>query len=289
MLGVYRPDLVAVLVASLPEGVMHTGHQCVAFAQDDRHAVVTFANGARVEADVVVGADGIHSTLQPHVVEPREPVFSGTMAYRGVIPAGRVPEWPAGARRMWLGQGKFLLVYPLRAGELLNYVGVVVADEQKRESWSAQGDPAQLAAAFADGWDPLVGRLLAQVETTFEWGLYDRDPLIRWSRGRLTLLGDAAHPMLPYSRQGANQAVEDGMALATLIQGSSGADVPDVLVRYQVLRRDRTAALQQSSRVNAERAGLVKPSLNAGIDWVLDYDVEDAARVLRPHPVGVHG
>jgi salicylate hydroxylase len=246
--------------------------------------VVTFANGVRAEAEVVVGADGIHSTLQRHVVEPREPVFSGTVAYRGVIPARRVSEWPAGARRMWIGHGQFLLVYPVRAGELLNYVGVVLADEQMRESWSAPGDPAQLAAAFAEGWDPLVGRLLAQVETTFRWGLYDRDPLTRWSRGRLTLLGDAAHPMLPHMGQGANQAIEDGMALATLLQGSSAADVPDVLVRYQVLRRDRTAALQQGSRVNAARAGLLKPSLTAGPSWVHDYDVEAAARAIRAHP-----
>ncbi len=284
MLGLYRPDLVAALVESLPERVVHTGHQCVAFAQDNQRAVVTFANGVRVEAEVVVGADGIHSTLQRHVVEPREPVFSGTVASRGVIPARKVPEWPAGARRMWIGQGRFLLVFPVRAGELLNYVGVVHTDEPLRESWSAPGDPAQLAAAFADGWDPLVGRLLAQVETTFRWGLYDRDPLTSWSRGRLTLLGDAAHPMLPYSRQGANQAIEDGMALATLLQGASAADVPDVLVRYQVLRRDRTAALQQSSRVNAERTGLVKPSLTAGLSWVLDYDVEAVARAIRAHP-----
>ena len=175
-------------------------------------------------------------------------------------------------------------MFPLRAGELLNYVGVVHTDEPLRESWSAPGDSAQLAAAFADGWDPLVGRLLAQVETTFRWGLYDRDPLTRWSRGRLTLLGDAAHPMLPYDRQGANQAIEDGMALATLLQGASAADVPDVLVRYQVLRRDRTAALQQSSQANAERTGLVKPSLTAGLSWVLDYDVEAAASAIRAHP-----
>ena len=103
MLGVYRPDLVDALVASLPEGVVRTGHRCVALAQDDQRAVVTFANGVRVEAEVVVGADGIHSTLQRQVVEPREPVFSGTVAARGVIPARRVPEWPAGARRMWIG------------------------------------------------------------------------------------------------------------------------------------------------------------------------------------------
>jgi salicylate hydroxylase len=153
-----------------------------------------------------------------------------------------------------------------------------------RESWSAPGDPAQLGAAFADGWEPLVGRILAQVKTTFRWGLYDRDPLHHWSRGRLTLLGDAAHPLLPYEGQGANQAIEDGMALATLLQVASAAEVADALVRYEVLRHERAAALQQGSRANAALMGVVPPSLTTGVSWVLDYDVEAAASAVREHP-----
>lgn len=187
-LGLHRADLVAAQAACLPQEVVYTGYQCVGFAQDDQRAVVTFANGVSVEADVVVAADGIHSTLQRYVVEPREPVFSGVMAYRGVIPTQRVQEWPLGATRFWVGHGKQLLVYPVRAGELLNYVGFVPTDEQMRESWSAPGDPAQLSAEFAQGWDPLVERIFSQIETTFRWGLYDREPLPRWSQGRLTLL-----------------------------------------------------------------------------------------------------
>jgi salicylate hydroxylase len=284
MLGLHRADLVTDLAAHLPEEVVQTGHQCVAFAQDAQRAMVTFTSGAQAEAEVVVGADGIHSTLQHDVVAPREPVFSGTVAYRGLIPAAQVPEWPAGSFRIWLGAGKLLLVYPVRAGELLNFVGAVPADEQMRESWSAPGDPAQLAAAFADGWEPLVGRILAQVKTTFRWGLYDRDPLPHWSWGRLTLLGDAAHPMLPYEGQGANQAIEDGMALATLLQVASAAEVADALVRYEVLRHERAAALQQGSRVNAALMGVVPPSLTTGVSWVLDYDVEAAASAVREHP-----
>jgi salicylate hydroxylase len=284
MLGLHRADLVTALAAHLPEEVVHTGHQCVAFAQDAQRAMVTFTSGAQAEAEVVVGADGIHSTLQHDVVAPSEPVFSGTVAYRGLIPAAQVPEWPAGSFRIWLGAGKLLLVYPVRAGELLNFVGAVPADEQMRESWSAPGDPAQLEAAFADGWEPLVSRILAQVKTTFRWGLYDRDPLPHWSRGRLTLLGDAAHPMLPYEGQGANQAIEDGMALATLLQVASAADVADALVRYEVLRHERAAALQQGSRANAALMGVVPPSLTTGVSWVLDYDVEAAASAVREHP-----
>jgi salicylate hydroxylase len=229
-LAMYRPDLVAALAAGLPDGVLHTGHRCVAFSQDDRSAVVTFDNGESVEADVVVAADGIHSTLQRYVVEPRRPVFSGVVAYRGVMPAARVPDWSwPQALVSWAGQGKHFLVFPVRAGTLLNYVGFVPADEQMRESWSAPGDPAVLAAEFAD-WDPRLSRLLSQVDATLRWGLYDRDPLPRWTHGRLTLLGDAAHPMLPHMGQGANQAIEDGMALATLMRDTDAGDVTDVLI-----------------------------------------------------------
>ena len=149
---------------------------------------------------------------------PRRPVFSGVVAYRGVMPAARVPGWGwPNALVNWVGQGKHFLVFPVRAGALLNYVGFVPADEQMRESWSAPGDPAVLAAEFAD-WDPWLSRLLSQIDATFRWGLYDRDPLPRWTHGRLALLGDAAHAMLPHMGQGANQSIEDGMALATLMR-----------------------------------------------------------------------
>ena len=117
---------------------------------------------------------------------------------------------------MWLGKGKHFLTFPVRAGRLINYVGFVPADEETKESWSAPGDPDVLRQEFA-GWDPRIGSLLQQVQATFRWALYDREPLPIWTRGRLTLLGDAAHPMLPHLGQGANQAIEDGMALATIL------------------------------------------------------------------------
>jgi salicylate hydroxylase len=166
----------------------------------------------------------------------------------------------------------------MRSGELRNFVGFVPADQQMRESWSAPGDPAALAAEFA-GWDPQLERLLQQVDTTFRWGLYDRDPLPHWTRGRLTLLGDAAHAMLPHMGQGANQAIEDGMALAVLLRQLGTADLPDALIRYQKLRRGRTAAIQQGSRTNAQHLDSEDP--NMGERPSQDYDVEAAAEALR--------
>jgi salicylate hydroxylase len=279
-LGIYRPDLVAELAAGLPRGVLHTGHRCVAFRQDDRYAVVTFDNGVSVEADVVIAADGIHSTLRRYVVEPRRPVFSGVVAYRGVMPAARVPGWPwPHALVNWVGHGKHFLVFPVRAGTMLNYVGFVPADDQMRESWSAPGDPAVLAAEFA-GWDPWLSRLLSHIDTTFRWGLYDRDPLPRWTNGRLALLGDAAHAMLPHMGQGANQAIEDGMALATLMRGSDAAEVTEALIRYQGLRHDHTARVQQVSRANGMRMDAGQ-AIAIGLPGVHDYDVEAEARARR--------
>ena len=279
-LGMYRPDLVAALACGLPRGILHCGHRCVAFSQDDRSAVVTFDNGVSVEADVVVAADGIHSTLQRYVVEPRRPVFSGVVAYRGVMPAARVPGWGwPNALVNWVGQGKHFLVFPVRAGALLNYVGFVPADEQMRESWSAPGDPAVLAAEFAD-WNPWLSRLLSQIDATFRWGLYDRDPLPRWTHGRLALLGDAAHAMLPHMGQGANQSIEDGMALATLMRDTDAADVTDVLIQYQALRHDHTARVQQGSRANGIRMDSGQ-AITIGQPGVQDYDVQAEARAMR--------
>jgi salicylate hydroxylase len=249
--GMHRADLLQMLVARLPEHIVHTDHRCVGFDQDDHQAVVTFANGVRVGADVVVGADGIHSALQQYVTPPSAPLPSGSVAYRGVISAASV-AWPTGAMRNWLGSGKHFLVYPVRANQLINYVGFVQTDEVTRESWSAPGDPAKLAREFA-GWDPMVEAIIAQVQTTFWWGLYDREPLPQWTRGRLTLLGDAAHPMLPHVGQGANQAIEDGIALAAVLSEADSTTVPRALQVYAAVRREHTAAVQRTARLNGAR------------------------------------
>jgi salicylate hydroxylase len=200
----------------------------------------------------VIAADGIHSELRHYVTPPSHPVFSGSVAYRGVIAHARVPHWPTERWQMWLGKGKHFLTFPLRGAELINYVGFVPADQEMKESWSAPGDPEVLRREFA-GWDPRIGSLLSQIQTTFRWALYDRDPLPTWSRGRLTLLGDAAHPMLPHLGQGANQSIEDGMALATILARASRETAPAALLAYERLRRERVAQVQRGARENGLR------------------------------------
>jgi salicylate hydroxylase len=283
--GFHRADLLALFVDRLPPGVVHTGHQCVGFEETEDEAVVIFANGVRATADVVVGADGIHSALQRFVVAPSQPIFSGSVASRGIITAASV-GWPAGAMRNWLGAGKHFLVFPVRGRDLLNYVGFVTTDEATKESWSQPGDPAYLAQEFA-GWDPMVGAIIGQIKTTFRWGLYDREPLARWTEGRLTLLGDAAHPMLPHAGQGANQAIEDGVALAAVLARADRASAPRALQIYERLRREHTAGVHRKSRSNGTKFDAVSGDLalrdRSLADqykeraWIWSYDAEAEA------------
>ncbi len=272
--GIHRADLLALLAGQLPPGAVRTGHRCTGFRQDAGSATAVFADGTTATADVVIGADGIHSVLQGFVVAPAEPVFSGVVAYRGLVPC--LPEYPAGTMRMWVGEGRHFLVFPVRAGQLLNYVGFVPSETAVRESWSAPADPVALAAHFA-GWDPVIGQVIGAISgpggSGFQWGMYDRMPLPRWSSGRLTLLGDAAHPMLPHLGQGVNQALEDAVALATLLGAlTSPAGVPRALAAYEGLRRDRTARVQMGSR----RQGAGWDSSGSQLvdrRWIYEYDV----------------
>jgi 2-polyprenyl-6-methoxyphenol hydroxylase-like FAD-dependent oxidoreductase len=250
--GMHRADLVELLAKALPGGVVHTGHRATGFEQTGDKARVSFANGNSAEADIVIAADGIHSELRQFVAPPSRPVFHGSVAYRGVLPHRAIPDWPTDRWLMWLGKLKHFLTFPVRAGELINYVGFVPADAEMKESWSAPGDPDMLREEF-EGWEPRIGTLLSQVQSTFRWALYDREPLPVWTRGRLTLLGDAAHPMLPHLGQGANQSIEDGMALATILAKAERANVSPALHAYERLRRERVAAVQRGARENGLR------------------------------------
>jgi salicylate hydroxylase len=287
--GMHRADLVGMLADNLPPGVVRTGHRCAGYERDGAVARVTFDNGAAAEADVVVGADGIHSVLRRHVHPESQPVFSGTVTYRGVVPAELVPDWPQQSWLMWLGRGKHFLAYPLRAGTLVNFVGFVPGSRDMRESWSAAGDPDALRREFA-GWDARIGYLLNQVRLTFRTALFDRDPLPSWTKGRLTLLGDAAHAMLPHLGQGANQSIEDGMALATILANADRSTVLAGLLLYERLRRERTAQVQSGARENGLRYDSIHADLGRRDAEIAahaqfrrrlyDYDVVPEARAL---------
>ena len=285
MYGMHRADLLNVLASALPASSIRTDHRCTGFEQDEAVAWLRFANGESAEADVVIAADGIQSVLQRHVVTPQPPEYSGVRAYRGLIPREKLPQWRNEAHQVWMGDGKHFMVFPVRTGSLLNYVGFVPTRTETVESWSAPGDRNELAASF-QGWDAVVTELLEKVETCFWWGLYDRRPLASWTKGRLALLGDAAHAMLPHLGQGANQAIEDGVALAVLLENCDAAEIPAMLKRYEQLRRVRTDVVQAEARQNGLRYDSRYASLeqrdheikNAAEfrKWLYDYDVEKA-------------
>jgi salicylate hydroxylase len=289
MYGMHRADLLNALAAGLPPGIVRTDHRCTDFSQDDSVATVAFANGETAQADLVIAADGIHSALQRFVVASKPPEYSGVRAYRGLIARDRLDTWRDRTHQVWMGDGKHFMVFPVRAGTLLNYVGFVPTSSETVESWSAIGDRDELAASFA-GWDPQITTLLDKVESCFWWGLYDRRPLERWTNGRLALLGDAAHAMLPHLGQGANQAVEDGVALAVLLEGRASAEVPEILRAYESFRRPRTDVVQAEARQNGLRYDSRYASLEqrdqeirsapAFRKWLYDYDVEQAAQEL---------
>ncbi|MBV9168947.1 MAG: FAD-dependent monooxygenase [Chloroflexi bacterium] len=284
--GMHRADLLQMLLDRVPTAAIHPGSRCIAFSQDSTSATLEFENGSRITADVVVGADGIHSTLQRYVTPPSQPIPSGSVAYRGLIGAASV-RWPAGQMRNFLGPGKHFLVFPVRSNTLLNYVGFVASGELTRESWSAPGDPDALRREFA-GWDPTVQAILDEVQDCFWWGLYDREPLARWTTGRLTLLGDAAHPMLPHVGQGANQAIEDAVALATVLARADAASATAALQAYEQVRRPHAARVQASSRANGARYDFARRTATVrdrelssqarDRAWMWDFDAEAEAR-----------
>jgi salicylate hydroxylase len=285
--GMHRADLLNTLAATLPKSSIRTGHRCIGLEQNADAAQLQFANGETAETDIVIAADGIQSVLQKYVVEPSPPEYSGVRAYRGLVARDKLPGWREEAHQIWMGDGKHFMVFPVRSGRLLNYVGFVPTKNETVESWSAVGDRDEFAASFA-GWDPRVTDLLEKVETCFWWGLYDRRPLASWTKGRLALLGDAAHPMLPHLGQGANQAIEDGVALAVLLeQAGDPAEVPDMLRKYEKLRRVRTDVVQAEARQNGLRYDSKYESLEqrdrevansaAFRKSLYDYDVEKAA------------
>jgi 2-polyprenyl-6-methoxyphenol hydroxylase-like FAD-dependent oxidoreductase len=286
MYGMHRADLLNALAAKLPPKTIRLGQCCTGILQTASSAQLQFAQGDSVDVDIVIAADGIQSTLQKYVVEPKPPEYSGVRAYRGLISREKLPGWPEAAHIVWMGHGKHFIVYPVRSGRLLNYVGFVPTKNETIESWSAVGDVEELAASF-DGWDSQIVRLLETVQTCYWWGLYDRGPLASWTSGRLVLLGDAAHAMLPHLGQGANQAIEDGVALAVLLEGRDSNEIPNILQQYEQFRRARTDAIQAEARKTGLRYDSKYENLeqrdreiaNSGAfrKSLYDYDVEKAA------------
>lgn len=250
-LTAHRADLQRIIAAGLPPERLHLGRRLVGLADHGDAVEARFADGGSIRADILVGADGIHSTVRTLLFGAEGPRFAGCVAYRGLVPNERIAD--LGLERgnqSWLGPGGHLVHYFVSGGRLLNFVGWTEHDTWNREDWTDRATIARALAAFGD-WHPQVRRIIAAADTCFIWALFDRDPLPRWSVGRVTLLGDSCHPMYPFMAQGAAQAIEDGACLAALL--GQGGDPVETLQRYERIRLPRVTRLQQMSRANKHR------------------------------------
>ena len=253
----HRADFHQVLadaLAAAAPGAIHLGTKVTGFEQADAGVTVTTEDGRTFQGVVLVGCDGIHSTIRGQLFGPDAPRFTGCVAWRATLPVTALP--PGHVRPVasnWIGLGGHFVHYYLRRGELVNCVGIIEQDEWQAESWSNEGAKAEFLKDFAN-WHEDLKILIRNAETCFRWGLFDRDPMPRWGRDRVTLLGDACHAMLPFMAQGAVMAIEDAYTLAQCLAvgRNDQAALPRALQRYEDLRRERTATVQQMSRDNIQ-------------------------------------
>ncbi len=282
---VHRADLLEVVRRAVPEGTVRLGRQCTDLFLRGERPALRFEDGAVIEADIVIGADGVHSVVRRALAESPAPAYSGICAFRALVPAEKAPPLARrSAQTLWIGPEHHLVHYPISAGRLVNLVAFAPAGDYSVESWTATATVGEFLAEF-DGWDPRLLDLIRAAGTPGRWALLDRAPLRRWSYGPVTLLGDAAHPMFPFFAQGAAQAIEDAAVLAQCL----AADVMDpskALQRYEARRIPRTTRLQEVShgraRINhlpdgqeqqARDQAFARSDPLVANAWIYEYDV----------------
>ena len=246
----HRADLHRGLLDLLPPGIVRLGMHCVGLTDRVDGVELSFDDGSAATADVVIGADGIHSVIREALVAD-EPRFSGQAVYRGLAPADRLPHLVREPKvTIWLGPGQHIVCYPISGGRLVSFVATTPAGQWRDESWTTLGRVEDVVASYT-AWNDDVWQVLTAADSVTRWALHDRDTIEDWSRGRVTLLGDAAHPMLPFGAQGANQAIEDAVALAACLATATRDSVPVALKRYADVRAPRTELVHRTVRANA--------------------------------------
>lgn len=246
--NIHRADLIDILMNALPPEALRLGAKCVGFEQDDTGVTVLLENGENIRGDVLVGADGIHSVVREQLFGDDEVQFSNILMWRALIPAEKLEGVDLDERgNYWFGPGRTLITYWVRPENLYSILASVPSDEVHRESWSESGDIEELRKSFSD-LEPTAQKMMDQIETAFLTGMYYRDPIDCWTDRRVTLLGDAAHPMVPFLAQGACQGMEDAWVLATMLERSGGQNLEAALKEYEQRRRPRTTRIQSGAR-----------------------------------------
>jgi salicylate hydroxylase len=286
-LTAHRADLHALLVARLPANTIHLRAQCTGTSSANGTAVAHFADGRTVEADIVVGADGINSAVREGLFGVQQARFTQQMAWRCLVPIDCVPTRIGPGKSVaighdeyvgWIGPDGHVICYPIRGGALYNIFAGHVSDDWVEESWSVPSSVEELLAGYR-GWNEALLEMLSHVEHCYKWGIRDRDPLPRWTQARVTLLGDAAHPMMPTLAQGAAITLEDAYALARNLERYD--DPLHGLAAYEAERRPRASKVQLQAREQFQnnRKSPAPPPLSR--DWIFAHDatVEPMAAV----------
>lgn len=282
----HRADLLAAIEARVPPKNIRLGRKCVGLETVGQVTRLLFDTGETADADIVIGADGVHSIVRNSLFGNSPASYSGMCAFRALVPADQAPDFTRRpAQTLWIGPGRHLVHYPVSSGELVNLVAFAPAGDFEVESWTSTATVDEFLSEF-DGWDVRLRDLIRASERPGCWALLDRAPLTRWSDQGVTLLGDAAHPMFPFFAQGAAQAIEDATVLARCL-AENPHDPNSALERYSTLRIPRTTRLQEVSHARAEINHLpdgpeqqARDAAFAGEDpllanaWIYSYDAD---------------
>ena len=269
-LCMHRAVLHSALAAAVPKEIVHLNKKLVGLDQRAGHVTLTFADGARANADAVIGADGVHSLVRELIIGPDAPIHKGRIAYRAIFSSGLLQGRDIGpSRTKWWGPDRHIVIYYTTAARSEVYFVTSVPEPAEwltRESWSAIGDVNELRQSY-QGFHPDVRAVLEACPDCHKWAILEREPLPRWSDGPVVLLGDACHPMTPYMAQGAATAIEDAAILARCLEEVEGEDMESAFQRYEAHRKPRTSRIQAISSANTWMKG--------GDDdttWLYGYD-----------------
>lgn len=276
-LTMHRADLYDALAQYVPQKNIHPEHVCTGVEQKDETAAVRFANGREIEPDIVIGADGVRSIIREQLFGKDTPRYTGQTCFRAMVPMELVPAsaGPDGVNMHvdnvgWIGPKGHVICYPIRAGKVLNIFAGFVNDTWTEESWTVPTSRDEMQQVF-EGWNPVLLKMLAQSEAGYKWGLHDRDPMDAWTQGRVTLLGDAAHPMMPTLAQGGCMAIEDGWSIARCIAENAN-DIATALAAYENERRPRTSRVQLQARQQFLNNKMVPAPPPISREWIFSWD-----------------
>jgi salicylate hydroxylase/6-hydroxynicotinate 3-monooxygenase len=269
-LCMHRAVLHAALASVVPVEAIHLNKKLVGLDQGPSKVTLAFADGTRAQADAVIGADGVHSLVRELIIGPDAPIHKGRIAYRAVYPSALLHGCDIGpSRTKWWGVDRHIVIYYTTATRSEVYFVTSVPEPAEwltRESWSAKGEVQQLRQEY-EGFHPEVRAVLEACPDCHKWAILEREPLPRWSDGRVVLLGDACHPMTPYMAQGAATAIEDAAILARCLEEVEGQDIPGAFQRYEAHRKPRTSRIQAISSANTWMKGG-----DGDTSWVYGYD-----------------